>query len=153
MRAYLLASVMAVVVAGCGDMTTESPGDLAAPDAAVAPVDQSVVIDHAAPPDQTLPPPDFATPQDIPPPPPQDSAGPPDLVAQPDLPKQPSTCKLDVDCRLFSSYCSTAPCMCLAIPAKDPDPPCNGNMVNCFADPCANKKAGCDAILGTCIVR
>jgi hypothetical protein len=40
------------------------------------------------------------------------------------------------DCRLFSSYCDAAPCVCFALAAGAPDPVCAGDMVNCRTDPC-----------------
>lgn len=57
------------------------------------------------------------------------------------------------DCRKFSSYCNGSvlkPCVCYGLQQQEPDPVCDGNLVNCFIDPCLKKKAGCDA--GTCDV-
>ena len=54
------------------------------------------------------------------------------------------------DCKLFSSYCDTAPCVCFAMLATEPDPICNGKMVTCFEDPCFNKSVKC--VGGTCVL-
>lgn len=53
------------------------------------------------------------------------------------------------DCRLFSSYCSTAPCKCIPLKKSDPNPPCNGGTVTCLVDPCNGKTAACSDA-GTC---
>jgi hypothetical protein len=60
-------------------------------------------------------------------------------------------CSTAGDCRLFSSYCSTAPCMCFALKKGDPDPMCMGSMVTCFIDPCMKKTAACSDA-GMCVV-
>jgi hypothetical protein len=54
-----------------------------------------------------------------------------------------SACSMPRDCRLFSSYCVSAPCRCFAIGANDVDPPCVGGMQSCLVDPCLNKTAAC----------
>ena len=78
-------------------------------------------------------------------------ASPPrDLAAAPDLTFR---CKSAADCRLYSSYCKSRPCMCLALPAREPDPICTDGMVTCFMDPCANKQAGCNALSGACEIQ
>lgn len=55
------------------------------------------------------------------------------------------------DCRLHSSYCSTAPCQCFPLRATEPDPKCEGTPITCFADPCMGKVATCSS--GTCGVQ
>jgi hypothetical protein len=62
-----------------------------------------------------------------------------------------ATCQTASDCRLFSSYCSTAPCQCLPLGRDQPDPPCSGQSMSCFVDPCHNKQADC--LVGRCAVR
>jgi hypothetical protein len=59
-------------------------------------------------------------------------------------------CQSPSDCRLFSSYCSTAPCACLSLGSQDHDPPCLGMQMSCFIDPCKNKRADC--VAGACEV-
>ena len=64
---------------------------------------------------------------------------------------KPGTCASDADCHTFSSYCSEAPCACRAIANADGDPKCLGTTkVQCFADPCMKKVAGCQA--GVCVL-
>jgi hypothetical protein len=52
-------------------------------------------------------------------------------------------CVTNDDCRLFSSSCESAPCVCIPLPADDPDPPCNGQMIQCIEDPCDGKAPIC----------
>jgi hypothetical protein len=47
--------------------------------------------------------------------------------------------------------CSTAPCQCLPLGKNDPDPPCAGQSVSCFVDPCAGSAAVCQG--GVCGVQ
>ena len=60
-------------------------------------------------------------------------------------------CKAATDCRLFSSYCSTAPCVCIPLRKGDAAPKCTGTMVACFVDPCASKTADC--VGGSCVAK
>ena len=60
----------------------------------------------------------------------------------------PSKCTYDADCKLFSSYCSTAPCQCIVLQPGEADPKCNGTQVSCLKDPCAGKGVVCQG--GTC---
>lgn len=116
MRALLLLGLLAA----CGG-TTKSP----LPDLATLP-DQSAPADLAPAPDQSSP---------------DDLASPADLAGGPiDGPG----CRNDGDCRLYSSYCASAPCQCLVLGATDPDPPCNGGMVTCLVDPCQKFSAFCN---------
>lgn len=55
------------------------------------------------------------------------------------------------DCKLFASYCSTAPCKCLPLNKGDPNPVCGGQTVQCLIAPCLNKIAVCSDA-GTCAV-
>lgn len=60
-------------------------------------------------------------------------------------------CNSANDCKLFASYCSTASCKCLPLSKGDPNPVCNGQIVQCLIAPCLNKFPVCtDA--GTCAV-
>lgn len=52
-------------------------------------------------------------------------------------------CRSDADCRAFAFMCTG--CDCLALGPNDREPVCGGPGVQCFADPCLNKKAVCDA--------
>lgn len=63
-----------------------------------------------------------------------------------------SKCTLDKDCKLFASYCSTSPCVCLALQPGEADPKCGGTTVNCLKDPCEGKVAVCGSG-GTCKVQ
>lgn len=47
------------------------------------------------------------------------------------------------DCKLFASYCSTAPCECLPLGKNESNPVCTGQTVKCLIDPCAGKTAIC----------
>jgi hypothetical protein len=78
---------------------------------------------------------------------PSDLAGP---IDQAGPPPDGFFCRIDTDCRLFSSYCSTAACVCEPLPAGAPDPVCMGTPVTCLVDPCDGKSARCSA--GTCTV-
>ncbi len=60
-------------------------------------------------------------------------------------------CRQDSDCHLFSSYCATAPCQCIALGPGERDPRCNGGMVTCFVPPCRNRTAAC--VGGSCVVQ
>jgi hypothetical protein len=55
------------------------------------------------------------------------------------------------DCRLFSSYCSTAACVCIPLLKGEPSPKCEGGMVSCFVDPCSMKTAACEG--GKCVAK
>ncbi len=58
-------------------------------------------------------------------------------------------CNSASDCKLFASYCSTAACKCIPLAKSEPNPICNGQLVQCLLPPCQNKTAICtDA--GTC---
>ncbi len=46
-------------------------------------------------------------------------------------------------CRLYSQYCNTAPCTCLALASTQTNPTCDAGTVNCTIDPCAGKTAVC----------
>ena len=48
-------------------------------------------------------------------------------------------------CRLFSVYCSLAPCTCVSLPSTEPDPACDAGTVSCVVDPCGGKTAACTA--------
>ena len=61
-----------------------------------------------------------------------------------------SGCQTAADCRLYSSYCSTAPCQCFALGRNDPDPPCAGTQMSCIVDPCANARLACGG--GHCLL-
>lgn len=56
-------------------------------------------------------------------------------------------CVTDADCRLFSDYCEG--CNCVALGHGEPNPKCNGNIVQCFVDPCLNLQAQC--VYGSCV--
>ena len=60
-------------------------------------------------------------------------------------------CSAASDCRLFSSYCSTAACQCLPLKKSAPDPVCGGGTVTCLVNPCGAKTAVCSDA-GTCAV-
>jgi hypothetical protein len=53
-------------------------------------------------------------------------------------------CSTASDCRLYSSYCSSRPCVCLALERGAVDPPCLSGNQTCLVDPCLNKKPACD---------
>lgn len=57
-------------------------------------------------------------------------------------------CKSDADCRASAFMCTG--CDCLALGPSDPEPVCQGPGVQCFADPCLNKKAACET--GRCVI-
>lgn len=79
--------------------------------------------------------------------PPQDLGGAPaDAAGAP-------SCRVDADCRLFASFCSTAPCRCIPLRATDRDPVCTAMPVSCLVDPCDRKTAACDPVLRVCAVR
>ncbi len=59
-------------------------------------------------------------------------------------------CKLASDCRLFSSDCNDALCVCFALSNVAPDPACTSGHGTCFVDPCQGKAAKCMA--GKCTV-
>lgn len=59
-------------------------------------------------------------------------------------------CTTRTDCRLYSSYCTSAPCQCLALRRDAVDPPCVVGMQTCIVDPCLNKAADC--VSGMCVV-
>jgi hypothetical protein len=61
-----------------------------------------------------------------------------------------ATCQTRADCRLYSSYCVTAACQCLALGRNDADPPCSGGTQSCLVDPCSGKSADC--VGGRCVV-
>lgn len=133
--------LLTLAVAACGDDgstgaadmaapsadLSKAPSDLATPDLATAPdltpADDFLVIDEGPPP------PDMTTPIDR-------GVG--------------TGCRSDADCRLYSSYCQMAPCMCIPLRKDSPDPPCAGGMVNCLFDPCMKFKPVCDVLTGMC---
>lgn len=55
-------------------------------------------------------------------------------------------CTTDADCSTFSNYCDG--CNCEALSSSSAAPICGGTVVNCFADPCMNQSAVCNA--GVC---
>jgi hypothetical protein len=63
-------------------------------------------------------------------------------------PKPAAQCRSDSDCRAFAFMCTG--CDCLALGPGDPEPMCPGPGVQCFADPCLNKKAVCTG--GRCAI-
>ena len=63
------------------------------------------------------------------------------------VPIEPKECVQDSDCRLFSDYCEG--CNCVALGIGEPDPKCNGNIVQCLVDPCRNLQARCEH--GSCV--
>ena len=63
------------------------------------------------------------------------------------VPQYPVECKTDADCRLFSDYCEG--CNCLALGRKEPDPVCDGQLVQCLLDPCRGLQAVCT--YGSCV--
>jgi hypothetical protein len=63
------------------------------------------------------------------------------------LPPSDPECRVDADCRLFSDYCEG--CNCVALGAKEPNPICKGDLVQCFVDPCLNLQARCE--YGSCV--
>jgi hypothetical protein len=65
-----------------------------------------------------------------------------------DNPPPQSQCRTDSDCRTVGFMCTG--CDCLALGTGDPEPVCSGPGVQCFADPCLNKKAVCTA--GRCAI-
>ena len=60
-------------------------------------------------------------------------------------------CRQPSDCRLYSSYCSTDPCMCIPLGSQQPDPVCQGTQQSCFTDPCLQKTADC--VAGSCVAQ
>lgn len=46
----------------------------------------------------------------------------------------PAECEEDADCRLFSFPCDG--CFCIALRVDEPDPICDGSLVDCLVDPC-----------------
>lgn len=58
-------------------------------------------------------------------------------------------CQLDQDCRLFDDMCTG--CDCRALAQGDPNPTCPTQGVQCLVQPCAGKRAACEA--GQCVVR
>jgi hypothetical protein len=60
-----------------------------------------------------------------------------------------SPCATDADCRAAAVYCTG--CTCLALSLCEKDPVCGGPGVACFADPCLNREAYCNA--GRCALR
>jgi hypothetical protein len=61
-----------------------------------------------------------------------------------------ASCQTASDCRLYSSYCVTAPCRCLPLGRQEVDPPCVGGQQSCLVDPCNGKSAACTN--GSCTV-
>ena len=58
-------------------------------------------------------------------------------------------CSFDNDCRTFSNYCDG--CSCRALGVSEPDPVCDGTLVQCFVDPCLEFEAYCRG--GQCALR
>jgi hypothetical protein len=54
-----------------------------------------------------------------------------------------ASCQTAADCRLYSSYCVTAPCQCIPLGRQEVDPPCVAGTQSCLIDPCLNKSAAC----------
>ena len=72
-------------------------------------------------------------------------------VVQSELKGHPAHCFSDADCRVFADYCNG--CNCIALGVAQPDPHCNGTLVQCFADPCqvpAPRTAVCDPTSHRC---
>lgn len=136
-RIALFALVLPLLAACPGSTPPTDTADMAKPPATADLAGLIDMADLATPSDLAEPPADLAQP-------PRDLAFPPDLTFH---------CNVAADCRLYSSYCQTHACQCLALPAKDPDPICNDGMVTCFMDPCAGKKAACDVVTGRCVVQ
>jgi hypothetical protein len=61
---------------------------------------------------------------------------------------EPPQCRTNADCRTFAFTCTG--CDCLALGPGDPEPKCPTPGVQCFADPCLNKAAVCEA--GRCAI-
>jgi hypothetical protein len=66
----------------------------------------------------------------------------------PPPPPPKSECATDADCRAFSNHCEG--CGCEALANSEKEPACNGKIVSCFADPCGNQNAVCNA--GQCVL-
>lgn len=139
----LVASLLLCLAAGCGNSDNNDAGaghdlsagpDLTMPGAA----DQAVPHDLAAAPGDLAAADDLATPPD--------QAKPVDLAGA-------TGCQDDRDCRLFSSYCDNAPCVCVALSKDQPDPPCLGKMVTCLFDPCMKHTTTCDKQTGHCLLQ
>lgn len=62
-----------------------------------------------------------------------------------------AACTTDADCRTFADYCTG--CDCRALAQGEADPVCSGLGVRCFADPCMQHTAACDAATHACVVR
>ena len=67
-----------------------------------------------------------------------------------DLAPPTSSCTVRTECRLYPSYCVTAPCHCIALGRQDVNPPCVGGQMICLVDPCQGKAADC--VGGACVV-
>jgi hypothetical protein len=57
-------------------------------------------------------------------------------------------CSSDADCELTPVYCES--CRCAALTEGEELPACDGPEVQCFVNPCVNKKAVC--LRGSCVV-
>jgi hypothetical protein len=66
-----------------------------------------------------------------------------------DAPLPAGACKADSDCKLAADYCGG--CNCRAVGGGAGAAPACMNPVQCFADPCTNQRAVCEA--GRCVVR
>ena len=124
---------------GCNSQVVDDvfipPRDLASHDIA-APQDFALASDLAAAPDM--------------------AAAPSDMLKLMDLGKPANeggawSCRQNADCRLYSSFCQSAPCQCFGLPASATDPPCQGGMVSCLRDPCMGKTAVCSN--GVCVAQ
>lgn len=54
---------------------------------------------------------------------------------------EPPACTSDADCQPVDVYCGG--CQCLALPVSTAVPKCQGNEVQCFAQPCRGQRAVC----------
>ncbi len=53
-----------------------------------------------------------------------------------------AACQRVGDCRVYSSGCGG--CTCLSLGVSDPDPACNGPVVECLVDPCQGHTPACN---------
>lgn len=61
-----------------------------------------------------------------------------------------AACRIAADCRLFESFCDSAPCACIALGSAEPDPRCDGRAVTCFVPPCRGQSVDC--VSGRCVL-
>ena len=148
--------LLAVGLVACSDSGSEvTPTTDAAVDSSVAdtaaPKDTGTASDTASKPDTATAPdtnkPDTAAPEEDTSTPAEDTATPAEDVK----PDGSTQCVLASDCRKYSSYCSTDPCVCIPLTTSAPAPKCSGSMVTCFIDPCASKTVDC--VAGRCVIK